>query len=158
MSTFAKRSPWSVIQHLSAVSLGDIFHFTVLFYGVDTVQRAIAYCFSSMRNQAKRASSRYTVRFDVQKHAVSWYVLFVSKPGTALTSGRLGNHAFYFIFGRYSHTYASLLTSLEWELSRPRYRKYSKRFRSLVKEGQCGLAEIRSWLVVREWPVQPGSL
>ncbi|KIK10195.1 hypothetical protein K443DRAFT_142106 [Laccaria amethystina LaAM-08-1] len=94
----------------------------------NTVQRAIAYCFSSMCNQAKRASSRYTVRFDVQKHAVSW----------------LGNHAFHFIFGRYSHNYVSLLKSLEWELSRPRYRRYSKRFRSLVKEGQCGLAEIRS--------------
>ena len=50
---------------------------------------------------------------------------------------RLINHAFHHILRRKAHSYKSLLVYLDFEIGRPKYRRYHRKFKSLVREGQA---------------------
>ncbi|TFK40171.1 hypothetical protein BDQ12DRAFT_721638 [Crucibulum laeve] len=93
----------------------------------DTVQKAITYSYSTIRGQLKRKSMQPNRNpAGISKSSVIW----------------LGNHAFHAVIGRKPGNYVKLLKSLQFELSRPRYRRYQKRFSRLVKDGQEALVPI----------------
>ena len=57
---------------------------------------------------------------------------------------RLINHAFHLILSRKAHSYRSLLVYLDFEIGRPKYRRYRRKFKSLVREGQATFTQFVS--------------
>ncbi|KAF8690235.1 hypothetical protein AX14_003047 [Amanita brunnescens Koide BX004] len=93
-----------------------------------TVQNVINHTFSSVKSKSlKKLAVDNDGVCNVKRKIVVW----------------LGNRAFYNILSQKAQHYPKILSLLRFELSRPRYRQYNGRFRSLVKEGDAGLAGIR---------------
>ena len=60
---------------------------------------------------------------------------------------RLINHAFHHILKHKAntHSYKSLLVYLDFEIGRPKYRRYQRKFKSLVREGQATFTLFVTW-------------
>jgi len=54
----------------------------------------------------------------------------------------LGHHAFLHVLRRKPTRYGTILKWLSLEIRRGKYRRYLRKFRTVVKEGQAGLAHI----------------
>ena len=52
---------------------------------------------------------------------------------------RLGRHAFYYVLSRKPTRYGMIIEWLSLEIRKGKYRRYLRKFRRLVREGQAGL-------------------
>ncbi|KAJ6531933.1 hypothetical protein B0H19DRAFT_966007 [Mycena capillaripes] len=95
----------------------------------DTVRQMISYCLAAIRNKASTQFAKaHGGRSDIQKAAVTWYVL--------------GMHAFHAVLSRKPARYSSLLKTLQFFLARPLNRRYGRRFKALTRQGLAELAPI----------------
>ncbi|KAJ7928904.1 hypothetical protein B0H13DRAFT_1596986 [Mycena leptocephala] len=93
----------------------------------DTVQQMISYCLAAIRNKSSTQFAKsHGGRSDIQKTAVTW----------------LGMHAFHAVLSQKPARYTSLLKMLQSFLARPLYRRYSRRFKALIRHGLAELAPI----------------
>ena len=111
-----------------------------------TVQNLINYTFSSIKSKSlKKVAVDNDAVCNIKRTIVVWWaiILIFDISSDLWAHDRLGNRAFHNILSQKAQHYPKLLSLLRFELSRARYRQYNGRFRSLVREGDAGLAGIR---------------
>jgi hypothetical protein len=91
--------------------------------------------YTSVQAQSRKKGC---VHPNIHKEAVLWYhtapILIINDTNRGC---RLINHAYHHILSRKAQSYRSLLVYLKFKIGRPKYRRYHRKFRSLVREGQA---------------------
>ncbi|KAJ7903394.1 hypothetical protein B0H14DRAFT_2328569, partial [Mycena olivaceomarginata] len=93
----------------------------------DVVQQMISYCLAAIRNKSSTQFAKdHGGKTEIQKTAVTW----------------LGIHAFHAVLSQKPARYSSLLRTLQSFLARPLHRRYSRRFKTLTRQGLAELNPI----------------